>query len=93
MITAKDAYTKTKELIQKDADALDAKCQHFVDTIVNDAIIEAIENRQMYCGVEIPKELKPATTIIQKKIEEAGFGVAVSHGYVNCISIGWNNCK
>lgn len=93
MITAKDAYTKVKELIQKDADALDAKCQHFVDTTVNDAIIKAIEDRQMYCGVEIPKGLKPATTIIQKKIEEAGFAVAVSHGYVDCVSIGWNVCE
>ena len=93
MITAKEAYSQTKELIQKDMDELHTRCQHFVDTVVNDAVVGAINNRKMYCGVEVPKELKSATTIIQKKIEEAGFNVSTTGDYVKFIGIGWMDCE
>jgi hypothetical protein len=93
MITAKEACAKVYELKERDAQAIDAKCDNFIENAVSVQIIKAIEDRQFCCGMDIPKELKPYTEIIKKKLEELGYGVAVTHGYTNCISIGWNNCK
>ena len=93
MITAKEACAKVHELKEKDTQAINVKCDNFIENAVSVQIIKAIEDRQFYCGMDIPKELKPHTEIIKKKLEDLGYGVAVTHGYTNCISIGWNNCK
>ena len=93
MITAKEACVKVHELKEKDTQAIMVKCDNFIEDVVSIQIIKAIEDRQFYCGMDIPKELKPHTEIIKKKLEEFGYAVAVTHGYTNCINIGWNNCK
>lgn len=90
MITANDAYAKVKELIQKDADAVDAQCNEFIENVVQTKILKAVEGRQYYCGVDIPKELAPAVQIICNKLGDFGYKTAVANGYQKHLTIGWN---
>ncbi len=90
MITANEALAKVKELLQKDADAVDAQCNEFIENVVQVKILKAVESRQYCCGVDIPKELAPVAQIICNKLRDFGYKTAVAHGYQKHLTIGWN---
>ena len=91
MLTAKEAYAKTMSLIKKDEDALIAKCEDFIESTVCPKVCLAIEDRQLYCGVDVPGGLKSATDIIQQKLIDLGYTCKVNPGYTNSLSIGWRD--
>ena len=64
MITAKEACAKVHELKEKDTQAINVKCDNFIENAVSVQIIKAIEDRQFYCGMDIPKELKDRKSVV-----------------------------
>lgn len=89
MITAKDAFTKTMAFVKMDEDALMAKIDAFIDDHIGARVEQAIADRQLYCGVDVPKELKGSGGIICQKLNELGYKTAISHGMQTSITIGW----
>lgn len=89
MFTAKEAREKTMALIKKDEDALIAKCDDFIESAICPKVSSAIEDRQLSCSVDVPENLKLASTIIQKKLIDLGYICGVSYGYTNCLNICW----
>lgn len=90
MITANEALAKVRELIQKDADAIDAQCNEFIENVVQAKVLKAVEDRQCCCGVDIPAELASVVQIISSKLRELGYKTAVANGYQKHLTIGWN---
>lgn len=89
MFTAKEAREKTQALIKEDETILMAKCDDFINSVVCSAVSSAIENRKMYCNVDVSEDLKFASSIIQQKLIDLGYACAVSHNYPRCLTISW----
>lgn len=90
MITAKEAATKTNELINKDKEARKAKIEAYLESVVCPKISSAISDRQFWCGVDVPADLKQDTEAIAERLREMEYKVNISHGIKNHLSIGWN---
>lgn len=89
MFTAKEAREKTLALMKKDEEILLTQCDNFIETIVCPNVCSAIEDRQLCCSVDIPENLKLASTIIQQKLIDLGYICTVIYGFSNCLNLCW----
>ena len=90
MITANEAATKTNELINKDREAKKAQLEAYLENVVSPKITSAVSDRQFWCGVDVPADLKQNTEQLATMIREYGYKVNITHGIKNHLSIGWN---
>ena len=90
MITANEASTMTNELINKDREIKKAQLETYLENVVSPKIASAVSDRQFWCGVDVPAELKQDTEQIIAMIRDYGYKVNVTHGIKNHLAIGWN---
>ena len=90
MITAKEASTMTNELINKDREAKRAQLEAYLENVVSPKIACAASDRQFWCGVDVPADLKQDTEQLATMIRDYGYKVNITDGIKNHLSIGWN---
>ena len=90
MITANEASTMTNELINKDREAKKAQLEAYLENVVSPKITSAVSDRQFWCGVDVPADLKQDTEQLATMIRDYGYKVNITHGIKNHLAIGWN---
>jgi len=90
MITANEASTMTNELINKDREIKKAQLETYLENVVNSKIASAVSDRQFWCSVDVPANLKQDTEQLAAMIRNYGYKVNITHGIKNYLSIGWN---